>query len=83
MGIFNFIHLGCKKATFLLSKKEEGKLMPLEKIQLKFHLLICDFCSRFEKQTRFFTKHSGNMHTHSSTTLSEEKKEKMKDLLKD
>ena len=83
MGIFNFIHLGCKKATFLLSKKEEGKLMLLEKAQLKFHLRICDFCNRFEEQTRFFTKHSGHIHTHLPDTLSEEKKERMKALLKD
>lgn len=83
MGILNFILLSCKKATFLLSKKEEGKLMPVEKIQLKLHLTVCDFCTQFEKQTRFFTKHSAHTHNHLPTTLSEEKKQKIQLLLKD
>lgn len=83
MGIFNFIHLGCKKATFLLSKREEGRLTPLQKIQLKFHLGICDFCTRFEKQTGFFIKNTTHSHIHSHHTLSEEKKQQIKLLLKD
>ena len=83
MAIFKFIYLSCKRATFLMSKKEEGKLMPLEKIQLKLHLNICGFCSRFEKQTKFFSKNSIHLHDHKDTKLSDQKKEEIKSLLKD
>lgn len=83
MAIFRFIYLSCKKATFLISKKEEGKLTPVEKLQLKMHLGICDFCTRFEKQTKFFSKNSIHLHDHTHATLSDQKKEEIKSLLKD
>jgi hypothetical protein len=83
MAIFNFIYLSCKKATFLISKKEEGKLTPLEKIQLKLHLNICDFCTRFEKQTKFFSRNSIHLHDHSGDKLSDQKKQEIQSLLKD
>jgi hypothetical protein len=83
MSAFKFIWLGCKKATFLMSKKEEGKLTAIEKIQLKLHLGICSFCTRFQKQTNFFTKHAMHTHEHLPGTLSPQKKEAIKLLLKD
>jgi len=45
----------CKKATFLLSKKEEAKLTWLEQVRLTAHLGICQSCKRFEKQTILIT----------------------------
>ncbi len=66
-----------------MSKKEEGKLTPVEKIQLKLHLSICDFCTRFEKQTKFFSKNSIHLHDHKHAKLSDQKKEEIKSLLKD
>jgi len=66
-----------------MSKKEEGKLTPLEKLQLKLHLNICDFCTRFQKQTNFFSKNSMHLHDHTDVKLSEQKKEEIRSLLKD
>ena len=83
MAIFKFIYLSCKRATFLLSKKEEGKLTLIEKTQLKFHLRLCDFCTRFEKQTKFLSKNSIHLHDHTDVKLSDEKKDEIKSLLKD
>lgn len=83
MSRFRLIWLTCKKATFLVSKKEEGKLTPIESIQLKLHLGICDFCTRFEKQTKFFSRHARHLHEHNNITLSKEKKEHIRSLLKD
>jgi hypothetical protein len=83
MGIFNFIHLSCKRATYLISKKEEGKLTAIEKVQLKLHLNICDFCTRFEKQTKFFSSNSAHLHDHIHPKLSDKKKEEIQSLLKD
>ncbi|WP_336516979.1 hypothetical protein [Pollutibacter soli] len=45
----------CKKATFLISKKEEGKLTSSEAIGLAWHLSVCSFCRSFERQTSFFS----------------------------
>ena len=66
-----------------MSKKEEGKLTPLEKIQLKLHLNICDFCTRYEKQTKFFSKNSIHLHDHKDAKLSDQKKAEIKSMLKD
>lgn len=83
MAIFQFIYLSCKRATFLISKKEDGKLAPLEKLQLKLHLTVCAFCTRFEKQTKFFCNNAIHLHDHTHVKLSREKKEEIKSLLKD
>jgi hypothetical protein len=83
MAILKYIFLSCKRATFLISKKEEGRLTPLEKVQLKLHLNICDFCARFEKQTKFLSGNSIHLHDHTHATLSAQKKEEIKSLLKD
>ena len=66
-----------------MSKKEEEKLTLIEKTQLKFHLSLCDFCTRFEKQTRFFSKNSIHLHDHASAKLSDQKKAEIKSFLKD
>ena len=52
MGLFT---ISCKKATYLVSKKEEGKLNWIESIQLRSHMAICSLCRLFEKQTQKIT----------------------------
>jgi predicted anti-sigma-YlaC factor YlaD len=47
------LNTSCKKATYLVSKKEEGKLTWLESIRLRSHLSICSLCRKFELQTAF------------------------------
>ena len=66
-----------------MSKKEEGKLTPVEKIQLRLHLGICDFCTRFQQQTKLFTSNAHHAHEHTHAVLSEEKKEQIRLLMKD
>ena len=72
MGLFS---ISCKKATYLTSKKEEGKLKWVEKIQLSSHLAICSICRLFEQQTQQITHEV--KHIHSNDTLSDESKKKM------
>lgn len=83
MKWYRAIWLSCERATFLMSKKEEGKLTLKEKLQLKLHLRICDFCTRFQKQVRFFTTHAPDTHLHTHRNMSEEAKQALKELLKD
>lgn len=44
--------LSCKQASKLLSQSLDRKLSWKERIELRFHLLICDMCTRFAKQLK-------------------------------
>ena len=78
-----FFNISCKKASFLISKKEENKLSWFEKIKLQGHLTICSVCRRFEQQIGFIGKNAKNIHENFHSALSAEAKEKIKAVLKD
>jgi len=46
----------CKKASELMSCGQDRRLGPLEKVQLRLHLLICRRCRRVEHQLEFLRK---------------------------
>lgn len=77
-----FLSISCKRATFLAAKKEVGKTSFLDNLKLKIHYKICDGCRLFDKQTLFIGKNAGNIHEHSSTTISKEKKEALIEIIK-
>ncbi|MBW6490812.1 MAG: hypothetical protein K0B15_06400 [Lentimicrobium sp.] len=54
--LLNILFLSCFKATELIEKKLHFKLSAHEKIQLKVHKMMCDACSRYEKQSIFLEK---------------------------
>lgn len=76
MGLFT---ISCKKATYLVSKKEEGKLNWIESIQFRTHMAICSLCRLFEQQSKLISKHA--KHMHSDASLSEDQKKKMEQSL--
>lgn len=45
------IAYNCKKATFLIEKKQIGTISPREKLELKIHLAGCSVCRIFEQQS--------------------------------
>jgi hypothetical protein len=49
----------CKQATFLITKKSEQKLSIAENLKLFYHLLFCDPCKEFAKQSHII---DGAMH---------------------
>ena len=73
------LNISCKKATYLVSKKEENRLSWLERIQLRTHMTICSLCRKFEQQTGFI----GSMikHDHVHATLTPASKQKMQEAL--
>lgn len=74
------LKISCKESSFLISKKQETALSFIEKVQLNLHLLICDVCKLFKKQTDYII--SLLQHTATETkTLSDTSKEKMKEML--
>lgn len=46
------IAYNCRKATFLMEKKQIGSITIREKLELKIHLAGCSVCRVFEKQSR-------------------------------
>lgn len=75
-----FLNISCKKATYLVSKKEAQKLSWLEKVRLRGHMTICSLCRRFEAQTALIGRLAKQ--DHPEVTLSPESKEKMETALK-
>lgn len=59
-GLKNIIH-NCKEATQLVLKKEEQSLRFRERMQLRIHLLFCDACKQFVKQSSLINKAFQNL----------------------
>ncbi len=47
----DFVMLDCKQATYLVTKKLDGKLSAFESTRLKLHLKTCDFCREYDIQS--------------------------------
>lgn len=50
--LMNLIMLSCRKASGLIVKRENFTLTRLEKIRLFLHLLMCDACTAFSRQSK-------------------------------
>jgi hypothetical protein len=53
---FRKVLYNCREATLLSIKKEEGKITPLERLKLSYHLMFCDPCRRFIDQWKRIEK---------------------------
>lgn len=62
-----------------MSKREERALTVGEKFRLYLHLLVCEFCRRFLKQSKIISKEAKRLT--SSELLTVVEKQKMKELL--
>lgn len=69
--LMNIIMLSCRKATELIEKQLYFGLSPLEKAKLRMHMLMCDYCTRYKKQSLFLHEPlSGHDHDHSTLDIS-------------
>lgn len=50
------MRLTCREATELVSQGLDRELSRWERFKLKLHLLICDACSNFLRQTAFMRR---------------------------
>lgn len=54
--LMHILFLSCLKASALIEKKFHIKLSFTEQMQLKAHKMMCDVCSRYEKQSLILEK---------------------------
>lgn len=66
----------CKEATYLHEVKKEGKLTLSQRVGLWVHLLYCNLCRRFVKQTDVLSKQVKELNN-STGTLSADAKQKI------
>ena len=52
MSYLKKIIYNCKKATYLIDKKEMGAISLRERIELRIHLFGCSFCRIYGRQSR-------------------------------
>ena len=73
----------CKEVTRMLSDSLDRELSFHQRVGLRMHLLMCKFCSRYQRQLLFLRK---TMHLHAehsedvepSTTMPPEARERIK-----
>ncbi len=52
MGWYNKIRNNCKRATFLIDKKNLDGINSIQNIELRIHLAGCSFCRLYDKQSQ-------------------------------
>jgi len=68
--LMNIIMLSCRKATELIEKQLYFGLSPLERVKLRMHMLLCDYCCRYKKQSLFLHKLlGGHDHDHPASDV--------------
>lgn len=76
----------CRKASHLISLSMEKKLPFIERVGLRFHLLICDACTNFYRQLHLLRKAMGMLakfwESDPSVKLSDEAKQRISENLK-
>lgn len=79
--MMKYLMVNCKEATFLMAKKEEGRLTFIEKMKLSMHTSMCSFCKKFEKQTSKIGIES--RHVHAEDNLPVYTKDRIKKMIED
>lgn len=68
--LMNFLMLSCQKASALIDKKNILGLTMKEKVMLKMHTSMCDFCTAYQKQSLLLDKFlEHHIHTDSKNIL--------------
>ncbi len=76
--IMEILFLSCLKASALIEKKLHIKLSFTERVQLKAHKMMCEYCTAYEKQTILLEKGiEQHLHQNEKTVDLEELKKKI------
>ena len=77
--LMKYFMVNCKEATYLMAKKEEGRLSFMERLKLSMHTSICSFCKKFEWQATKIEAES--KYIHAEQHLPDFTKEKIEQLI--
>lgn len=66
--------ISCREATYLISRNREKPIGLRARLKLLVHLIICEYCRRFMRQTRTIEIHARKLQSDGALT-GEEKKE--------
>ncbi len=76
----------CKQASQLISDKLDRDLSLWQRLNLKLHLFMCHYCSKYARQLRFLHSASSQLDQHIENndqhSLSPESKQKFKTAIK-
>lgn len=81
----NFWLFNCKKVSHLVSEAMDRDISPARRIGIKFHLMMCRYCWRYERQLktiRQLVRKSAEDKISPTHTLSDEKKRHLKNIIK-
>jgi hypothetical protein len=79
--MMKYFMVNCKEATYLMAKKEEGRLSIQERLKLSMHTSMCSLCKKFERQAIKIGAES--KHVHAEQQLPDFTKEKIEQLIKE
>lgn len=76
--------MSCKKASYIIEKREVSKISLWEKFSLKFHLMICNLCRKYESDSKILGSILKSLHhqSHSKQLSPADKEEMIKRLKK-
>lgn len=82
--IIHLFVLSCEKATFLIEKRLHTSLSPVEKLQLRVHLSLCEYCKAYKDKAIFLDKLLDDERTikESNHLFSEQEVDNLKDKFK-
>ncbi len=80
--------LSCKKASFLISESLDRRLNAYERVSLRFHLVICGICRKFQRSMHTLQNEGRTWHEEIdciqvSEKLSPEAKQKIIDRIRE
>ena len=85
--LFRKIVFNCKQATFLITKKSERRLSIPENLKLFYHLLFCEPCKDFSKQSHIIDDAMHHcqeeLSQHPPHILPEDSKKKIQEMIDD
>lgn len=70
----------CKQAVDFISKREEHRLSPRQRLELWKHLAVCSLCRSFSRQNRIMIDAMKQADKNKAAKLSGEDKEAIKQL---
>jgi hypothetical protein len=54
--MMKYLMVSCREATFMMAKRDEGRLGLADRVKLMIHTYMCSVCKKFERQVSEITR---------------------------